>query len=799
MGIPSTDNAPPRAEASECEAGAASRTDTAAPFAATLALTVTLALAAVAVLMAAAVLTRHPDLRVFANSFGVHQDQTAKTVVYVAAFAAVLPLAVLAVPRLADAIATRPNGPALPALTAVLAAAFAAAVLATKLSAHLPWGDGLGVLLGAVAVWWAVAAAALALAARRRAWLPLLRIAGWTYVAALVAGVLVLATLLSTTKLGSVTLAPLALGALVAAGLLLAYRRGVVARPSRPWRIAIDVAIVVLLLLAIPDLVIFEPSRKPPIPLFPPGIIQWHHDFLLGPTNQLLGGGALMVDDPISQYGVGYIYFLAGVFQFVPIGYGTYGLLDGVLTALSFVAGYAILRLAGVSRLLAGGALAVAVVALPYNYPHAVGQLPEQGPLRFGLPLLVILAAVVAERWPGAARAARAASLVALGVSSVWAFETFAYTAATFAAVVAVDAWLRPAGERRRRLLLQAGYGLAACLCTHLLLAGATLAGTGHLPRWGQYLGILRDFLGGSAGEITYGFDRWSPGLTVAAGYLASAAAIVLLIRRAPAIARRERVMLIALTGITAYAIALFSYADNRSSTSTIRYVMLPAAVLVALWLALLLRSSVLAARRVQVAGLGFGMAVAVLLVAVAWPGTGDRVSSSALGHAYPGGGMVPALQRLWDPPPIDPRAPVGERLLDRFMPGQRRVVILFPDLPDLGTEILMRSGRYNLLPIGDPKADSYVPSLRMPDLRRAVAKLEPGQLILINRAAQLTVATVRANPSMDPLHPPFLSPTFGYQAIERWLIAEVAKRFELRPVYTDRATGLVVAQLVSR
>jgi hypothetical protein len=160
---------------------------------------------------------------------------------------------------------------------------------------------------------------------------------------------------------------------------------------------------------------------------------------------------------------------------------------------------------------------------------------------------------------------------------------------------------------------------------------------------------------------------------------------------------------------------------------------------------------------------------------------------------------MVPALQRLWDPPPIDPRAPVGERLLDRFMPGQRRVVILFPDAPDLGTEILMRSGRYNLLPIGDPKADSYVPSLRIPDLRRAVAKLEPGQLVLINRPAQLTVRTVRADPSMDPLHPPFLSPTFGYWAIERWLIAEVARRFDFRPVFTDPATGLVVAQLVSR
>ena len=74
---------------------------------------------------------------------------------------------------------------------------------------------------------------------------------------------------------------------------------------------------------------------------------RFHQDFLLGPTNQLLGGGALMVNVPVSQYGVGYIYLLAGWFHLVPIGYGTYGFLDGLVTALFYVAGYAILRLAG--------------------------------------------------------------------------------------------------------------------------------------------------------------------------------------------------------------------------------------------------------------------------------------------------------------------------------------------------------------------------------------------------------------------------------------------------------------------
>src|SRR4029453_10973224 len=105
---------------------------------------------------------------------------------------------------------------------------------------------------------------------------------------------------------------------------------------------------------------------------------------------QLLHGGAMLVDTA-SQYGVGVIYFLAGWFQLVPIGYGTLGVLGGILFACVYAAGYSVLRMAGVGRLLAATALAVAVVVLIYNLVFPVGALPAQhGPLRFGLPMLVV-------------------------------------------------------------------------------------------------------------------------------------------------------------------------------------------------------------------------------------------------------------------------------------------------------------------------------------------------------------------------------------------------------------------------
>jgi hypothetical protein len=121
------------------------------------------------------------------------------------------------------------------------------------------------------------------------------------------------------------------------------------------------------------------------------------------------------------------------------------------------------------------------------------------------------------------------------------------------------------------------------------------------------------------------------------------------------------------------------------------------------------------------------------------------------------------------------------------------------PDAPDLATEILMRSGRSNKLPIGDPKADSYVPSLRIPDLRRAVAKLRPGQLVLMNRSAQQVVAALRSNPSLDPLDPLSRNKAiYGRWGIENWVLQHIDQRFELQPIYQD-GQGFVVAELVPR
>ena len=65
--------------------------------------------------------------------------------------------------------------------------------------------------------------------------------------------------------------------------------------------------------------------------------------------------------------------------KLIPAGYGAFGLLDGVLTGLFYVAAYCLLRIAGVGRALAAAAMGVAVIALVFNLPYSGGGLPQQG------------------------------------------------------------------------------------------------------------------------------------------------------------------------------------------------------------------------------------------------------------------------------------------------------------------------------------------------------------------------------------------------------------------------------------
>jgi hypothetical protein len=723
------------------------------------------------------------------------QHQRGETASYLLAFAVIAPLALIAAQRLAPALAARAGDGGLSALTALLATALLAALIGVKASERIGGSGGVLPVLAAGAVWWALAAGVVALTLRGSAPRAVAALGPHAPAAWLVAGLAALVTALCFAVLGSIDPVALVAGALVAGVTVASAGRVRLPPAPPPWGGVLDALVLAAVLALVPDLLIFRPEQAAgdAAIALETGIIQFHHDFLLGPANEVLHGEPMLAPTA-SQYGVTSIYLLAGWFQIAPIGYGTLGLLTGALTALWFGAGYGILRLAGTGRLLSAAALGVAVVALAYNLAYPVGALPQSGPLRFGLPMALVVAAVAAERWPRQARAWGATALVVVGLSSVWSMESFAYTALVFAALASARARLdAPPGRRLRAVARAALAALLAGVATHVLFALATLAAAGRLPDWGEYLVYLREFLFGDVGDLTYDVERWTPALPIGAGYAASALALAELLRRADALARRERAALIALTGTTAYGIVLMSYYVDRSQSHILVHVALPALLTGALWLGLLLRAGPAVGRSARTAGLALGLAVAALVTATAWSSAAERFPRTPLSQGAPGGSSLRAsLERLWHPPPLAPAAPAGERALARHMPGERESLVMVA--PDLGLEILLRSGRVDRLLLGDAWETSFVAEDELPALRARVDALAAGDRMLMDAAAETTLAALRADPDRDPL----TTPLTQLAPLQEWALQRIAARYDLRPVAPPDG-GFTVVELRPR
>ena len=219
-------------------------------------------------------------------------------------------------------------------------------------------------------------------------------------------GVLVFAALLCVTSRSSLHAVPLLLGALARRG-----RCSLVARPARCGHGprgcrsgAVDVVMIVVLALAIPNVIVYTTHRGAAEHLLPARC---------DPEPAGLPAG---VGKPAARR-----RRAAGQRPRLAVRRGPHllprrvvsprpdRLRDGsacstrILTALFFI--LALRRPAGRPHrpLLAAAALAVAVLVLVYGRQYNVGALPETGPLRFGLPLLIVATTVV--RGPLAAAA----------------------------------------------------------------------------------------------------------------------------------------------------------------------------------------------------------------------------------------------------------------------------------------------------------------------------------------------------------------------------------------------------------
>ena len=721
---------------------------------------------------------------VYVASFHYFENQHSETAAYVLTFLVILPATVMLAPRLADWLEARLGEHRASLARALLVDGMLAALLLARIA---PAGGSIVEVLVADAAWAFAAVILIRRAAAHPAPAGGSRLAGLAWPAA---GLLAILCLFAFTSIGSISLLGVAVALVVAVALWLAPIPRLGRGPGR----AADAAVVLLLALLIPDLVVFSPAGPGNTlqTAFTTRVIQFHQDFYLGPANVVMHGGAMLVDTA-SQYGVGPIYAIAAWFQVAPFGYGPLVFLDGCLYVLYFGAGYLILRLAGTSRGLASAALAVSVLVLIYNLAFPVGALLQHGPIRFGIPMLVIAGAVAEARMPTRRTAALAVQYAAVGLASIWALEAFAFAAATFLALRAFAAWADEA-QLVRAVGRDIGRALIACVVFQAGLALATLAFRGTLPDWRDYFAFLREFLAGSVGDITYDFSAWSPGLAVAAGSFASAAGFLLLVRRGRGVALAHRPLVTAICGTTTFAIVLFYYFVDRSADHVLPYVSFPLVLAATLWLALLAAREGRASRAGRLA-FAFAAAVAVLTVSVAWSSVGSRFSHSPLGELAPGGGSLrAALHELWHLPPLHPLTAQGEALLSRYEPGKDPAVMVLPS--ELQEEVLFRSDRVDAIAIGDPYQDSFAGTWFLDELTHRVDSLQPGTRVLISRPGLQAMRQLLADPDRDPVTDP-ITTTDGLTWEQEWVLRRIAQDFRFRVIHRD--ADYAVLELVSR
>ncbi|MEK6277286.1 MAG: hypothetical protein AABM29_04650 [Actinomycetota bacterium] len=711
--------------------------------------------------------------------------------VFLLGFGLLMPAAIAVVVR---------GGPGLPpgalaGLAGLAALGLALALAATRLVDALA-GDAVSssaLLLALLALWGAGVAACSTrarrgqplLPGRRRAealppWLPL----------ALVPAVIAVFASAALPEAGNLLLS-LLLGAVLLLVHLVLRPAGVVGRRAA---IALDLAAAALIVLLVSDVTVYtspEQFSEPDPDLGGGTVATWmqlHHHSFLGPANDVIHGRTMLVDT-YSLYGVGSIYFLAGLFKLVPIGYGTYGLMLSAGLALMYAVAYAILRLAGCSHGLCATAMAAAIVSSVFDTIGSATTFPSLGVQRWAYGYLLVLLAMLSLRREDWAPQLRIAMAAIVGISSIWSFEVFVYTAATFAGIAAYQV----ASARPRQGWLRSVAGLlaqaaVACLAAHLVLALGTLAMAGELPDWSPYLAFVREYSFGPYNRLVA--PSWWYGGLVGALFFASAVAVAAAVSRAPRFDSENRAALLAVAGMTAFGIATLTYAVRFSTDDALLRSDLPAVMVVALWIHLAGRSGAGFPRPARTALAATGFWLAALLVVQGWNDLERKADRTPLVAALPGtgGSIREDISTTWGNPPIDAKAETAERLLDRYWPGQSRALVLLH--PDLSVEALMRSDRVNLLPIVYFLTDDIVREQTRLRVLPAIDRIEPGTLMLIDRF-YLTPGARRD----------YLKPNARALPLERLVIDRIRRRFRLEPVASETVSGseLLVVRLVPR
>lgn len=453
-----------------------------------------------------------------------------------------------------------------------------------------------------------------------------------------------------------------------------------------------------------------------------------HHNFFLGPMNDILAGKTVLVET-FSQYGVAVMYALAAIFGsgLLPAGYSGMSLVLSALYVLQFLTLYALFRATlqsvTISRL---GVLAMVLITY-FGQQSYAQTAPSTGPLRFGLPYALMLCAMLRSKHPHQRRYAIATAAV-IGVSSLWSIETFVYVVATYLAMeayAAVEASMSPP-MALGRLLRQMLPAVAAVVAVQAAFALFVFVQAGQLPEWLTYFDYVNLYVGSEFG--TFVVPMWTPWAVIAGVYgftLLALGSRLLVSGSKTEAAWRHCVMI----GMAVFGTAQLSYFVGRSHPNNLYHVAIPALFLSLVWLDRLKDHAVdlppVFRRNASV------VTIVAFIVAVALhtPSYVQKFDATLLGAALSPEHLSP-LMTIGQPHATDARVRGALELLMTHAPTEQRVVVLIE--PELAVETYVASRRANVFPVANTMQEVLLPESAWGHALGYVGTLKPGATVLI-------------------------------------------------------------------
>ncbi|MBT6618829.1 MAG: hypothetical protein HOB41_02995 [Gemmatimonadetes bacterium] len=451
--------------------------------------------------------------------------------------------------------------------------------------------------------------------------------------------------------------------------------------------IAVDLAVPFVIFLLVFDLTyLFEAH---------------HYNFFLGPVNDVLRGKSLLVDIN-CQYGVGVIYFLALFFELspIPLNYQGFALLLNTLLVLQYALIYLLMRRVLDSQLFAIVAL---LLILNANYNnHEYIALPSTGPLRFGITYALLAFFLFRSRFAPQPWV-QMVIYGLVGLSSLWSFESFAYTLTAYLCAELYTLFCAPNDLRRKlhHLLPIIGGPTAAIAGGHLLLALFTYLRAGAWPDWSHYLEYLSLYSTDEFGTLT--IEAWRAWALFIAVYFLS---LLLLLTRAFYTPRTDVTPLAFIAGLTGAGIVQFTYFLGRSHPNNLYHICIPLIFVAAYWFLYMQRHP---EHRPQAFAHSTAYCVFVATFVFLAETGADFIAKWPPSPPYSLFHTPPAETTPWTAAPSHPEVSGALELIGRYATDKTRIALFLS--PEHTTETLMLSQKSHIFPMSNPKQDDLLPS----------------------------------------------------------------------------------------